>query len=358
MCNTIQETTPVTPLDPSDARCNAVKYAILAPSPHNTQPWRVAFQGDERIILSIDHSRLIPGCDPLGRQAFISVGAFLENLDLAAKNSGLRADIDLFPAGWPDSRLVQDTPVARVDLVEDPHIEPDPLFLQIPLRHTSRRRFEKRKVPLDAAGEITAAYDFSLVPLGFSHDDDLIHAIADVAADAMEIELADPERFRETLQYFRFTDAEAHTAQDGFGHAQSGYGPVMRFFIGRFILPRSKAASSPESFSRMAKRSTREQAASAGGIGWLSTKGDHRVDQVRTGRAFQRVHLKACALGLALHPMSQLLADYPGMAGLRSVLRDLLGVPDTQAVQMLFRMGYARPVLPTPRRRPGDFFFP
>ena len=56
--------------------------------------------------------------------------------------------------------------------------------------------------------------------------------------------------------------------------------------------------------------------------------------------------------------LQQLLADYPGMAGLRSVLRDLLGVPDTQAVQMLFRMGYARPVLPTPRRRPGDFFFP
>src|SRR5690606_20544169 len=151
-----------------------------------------------------------------------------------------------------------------------------------------------RKVPLDAAGEITAAYDFSLVPLGFSHDDDLIHAIAELAADAMEMELADPERFRETLQYFRFTDAEAHTAQDGLRHAQSGYGPVMRLFIGRFLLPRSNAAASPASFSRMAKPSPREQAASAGGIGWLSTKRVPTLDQVRPGSAFQRAHLKAC----------------------------------------------------------------
>ncbi len=344
------------PFDPADIRIRVLHSAILAPSPHNTQPWRVAFRGEERILLSIDRTRLIPGCDPTGRQAFISAGAFLENLDLAAKSEGFRADIDLFPGGWPDARTVAKDPVAHVDLVEDRRIGCDPLFLQVPLRHTNRRRFEKMKVPLEAAGDLTAAYDFSLVPLGFSHDDDFIRSVTDLAADAMEIELADPERVRETLQYFRFTDREARSSSDGFGHAQSGFGRMARFFIGRFILSRQRASSSPESFSRMAKKSTREQVAGAGGIGWLSTKGDHRVDQVRAGRAYQRVHLKAGALGLALQPVSQLVSDYPDMAKLRSGIHELLGVPGTHTIQMLFRLGYASPVPATPRRALGEFF--
>ena len=207
-----------------------------------------------------------------------------------------------------------------------------------------------------AAGELTASYDFSLVPLGFSSDDDLIRSVADLASDAMEIELADRERMREILQYFRFTDREARSSPEGFGHAQSGYGYLARFFIGRFVLTRERASTSPESFSRMAKKSVREQLAGAGGIGWLSTKGDHRVDQVRAGRAYQRVHLKACALGLALQPVSQIIADYPGMAKLRSEIHELLGVPGTHTIQMLFRLGYAAPVPATPRRALGEFF--
>ncbi len=347
---------PVMPVDPADIRIRVLQSAILAPSPHNTQPWRVAFKGEERILLSIDRTRLIPGCDPIGRQAYISAGAFLENLDLAAKSEGFRADIDLFPGGWPDARTVAEDPVAHVDLVEDRRVGCDPLFRQVPLRHTNRRRFEKMKVPLKAAGELTASYDFSLVPLGFSSDDDLIRSVADLASDAMEIELADRERMREILQYFRFTDREARSSPEGFGHAQSGYGYLARFFIGRFVLTRERASTSPESFSRMAKKSVREQLAGAGGIGWLSTKGDHRVDQVRAGRAYQRVHLKACALGLALQPVSQIIADYPGMAKLRSEIHELLGVPGTHTIQMLFRLGYAAPVPATPRRALGEFF--
>jgi len=351
----VREAVHLTTLDPSDIRWRVLPFAILAPSPHNTQPWKVAFLGKERIVLSIDRERLIPGCDPLGRQAFISIGAFLENLDLAAKSFGYRADIDLFPGGWPDMRTVPDTPIAHVDLGEDAGIRPDPLFMQIPLRHTNRRPFRRQEVPLHLVGEIAESYESPLVPFGFSPDRELIKTVAGLAGDAMKVELADIARREETLRNFRFTDAEACRSPDGFGLAQSGYGTIARFFIGQFLLSRKKATTSPSLFARLAEKSVRVHAGGAGGIGWLSTKGDHRVEQVRAGRAFQRVHLKATSLGLALHPITQLLADFPEMAGLGSTLYEYLGIPDTHTVQMLFLLGYARPVPPTPRMDPAAF---
>jgi len=99
-----------------DIRLHVLRCAIRAPSPRNSQPWKVALRGSGRIVLSIDHSRAARALDPLGRQVFISCGAFIENLDISAREFGYRADIDLFPAGWPDPGKPLQDPVANIDL--------------------------------------------------------------------------------------------------------------------------------------------------------------------------------------------------------------------------------------------------
>lgn len=335
---------------PAEIRDRVLSSAILAPSPHNTQPWMIRLVENERILVSVDRERLIPGCDPQGRQAFISTGAFLENLVIAAGSLGYQADLDLFPGGWPDPKVVPDSPIARIDLVSDTRCIPDPLCSQIPIRHTNRRIFSTQEVSLHSAGQITESYEYSLVPFGFSNDRDFIRTIAGFAGDAMDIELADKTRRNETLQYFRFTDEEVLKSADGIGLAQSGYGRISRFLIGKLFLSRRKATASPSLFSDMAIKKTRAQVEGSGGIGWLSTKSDHRVDQVRAGRAFQRIHLKATSLGIALHPITQPLADYGEMSDLRSAVYEYLAIPATHTVQMLFRLGYAPPVPPSPRR--------
>lgn len=346
------------PLSPMDIRCRVLAPALLAPSPHNTQPWRVEFRGRNRILLFTDKKRLLTHSDPTARQAVISHGAFLENLDLAAKAFGHRADIELFPDGWPGMNLPIDSPVASVDLEPDLRVIRDPLFEQIPARHTNRRVFRRSVVPLPLAGDLTASYDFSYVPLGYTGDPDLIASIADLVRSAMERELADRGRLQETLKYFRFTEHEICASRDGFGLAQSGYGFLLRFLIGRLILSRKRAERMDSSFPGMVVKSTGNQARSAGGFAWLSTKENYRLDQIRTGRAFQRIHLRATALGLALQPMSQILEDYPGVADLRKDLFECLGTPETHTVQMLFRVGYASPVPPCARRHLREFLSP
>ncbi len=68
----------------------------------------------------------------------------------------------------------------------------------------------------------------------------------------------------------------------------------------------------------------------------------------------RRLNLTATALGVAQHPMSQVLQEYPDMAELQEQFLADLGVPEGHTVQMLFRLGMAEPVEHSARRRVGD----
>ena len=60
------------------------------------------------------------------------------------------------------------------------------------------------------------------------------------------------------------------------------------------------------------------------------------------------MNLQATALGLAIHPWSQALQEYPEMRELNDELQRLIG--RGERLQMLYRIGYAKKVEPAPRR--------
>lgn len=71
-----------------------LSYAVLAPSTHNTQPWK--FRINKSICeIFIDESRQLPAADPLKRDMYISMGAMLKNLEIAAKAYGFFERIKL-----------------------------------------------------------------------------------------------------------------------------------------------------------------------------------------------------------------------------------------------------------------------
>src|SRR5512143_839636 len=82
--------------DPVEQLHFLVGYAILAPSTHNTQPWRFVVTSD-RIELWSDPSRLLPQIDPEQRQLFMSCGAALMNLRLAIRRFGHSERIQCLP---------------------------------------------------------------------------------------------------------------------------------------------------------------------------------------------------------------------------------------------------------------------
>ncbi len=69
-----------------------VRYATLAASGHNTQPWRFRI-GDNRIEVLADFSRRTPVVDPDDHHLFASLGCAAENLAIAARACGRSGEL-------------------------------------------------------------------------------------------------------------------------------------------------------------------------------------------------------------------------------------------------------------------------
>ncbi|TWP35826.1 hypothetical protein [Leekyejoonella antrihumi] len=76
----------------------AAVRATLAPSIHNSQPWRFVVSGDA-LEIHIDPSRQLRVLDPRGHQVALSCGCALFSARAAMAACGLRAKVRRFPMG-------------------------------------------------------------------------------------------------------------------------------------------------------------------------------------------------------------------------------------------------------------------
>lgn len=342
-----------------DVRLQVLRSAILAPNSHNTQPWKIELLAGNRMNLYVDSARILPETDPWARQTFISHGAFLELLEIAAKQIGYTAKIHSFPEGEPDPHELKEKPVATIDLQTQPDVQPDPLFAGIANRQSNKRCYEPSK-PIAQSElsvlEVAAAttYAEQWMEWRWVSGSSEKKALAEICRQAMAIEVASRQRNQETAAWFRFSERELRNRRDGFGCGQSGLGGVERWIAESFLLSRERAANPQGNFARGAIEQAGKQANSAASFGALVSHGNSRMQQLCTGRLYARMHLAATCRGIAIHPMSQALEEYGEMAAMRQRLKSVLDVNEQDTVQMFFRLGSAPSVPRPPRRKVED----
>lgn len=325
-----------------DPRLRLAAWALLAPNAHNKQPWLVDLRG-EGIDLYVDPRRLLPRTDPASRQILISQGTFLELLAIAASHHGLRAAIELFPAGAGPAVEAGLRPVAHVSLLADQGLTEDPLFPSIRRRHTNRRTYVGPPPTDREVDELASSPRSDGIRFRCLREPAAISRIAALVTEAMRIESGAGPMHAETVAMLRFDDAETERLRDGIALPNLGLtGP--RLLAARCFVNRRSAAG--PGFVKKTVDATREQAFSARALGVLSSAGATRADAVEAGRAFARVHLAATGLGLSLHPMSQVLEIEAQRA---RFVEEIQGSP-TQVPQMLFRLGRAAATPHSPRR--------
>jgi hypothetical protein len=333
----------------ADLRRWVLGYAILAPHSHNLQSWRVDLRVPGEILLHCDLQRLLPETDPYARQILMSQGTFLELLDLAARERGHRAQIDLFPQGEfgpdkPDTR-----PVARIRLVQDAGTARDPLFAQIPRRRTNREAYEAREPAAAALEAIAAATAGSPFRVGFTTgaQPERMEQQRAIAAEAWRIELTTPRTIMESYRVLRVGPREIAQHRDGL----SINSPVVRAMDAVGLFDRTQPPAPGDYATRSQIEQFEGKLKATHAFYWMVSEGNDRRTQVNAGRAYARAQLAATAHGLAMQPLSQALQEYPEQAGpYRRIHRLLDAEPGRQVVQMWARLGYGPAVGPAPRR--------
>jgi len=329
----------------ADWRVRAFGWAILAPNPHNRQPWEIVLEPDGAATLRCAPDRLLPVTDPRGRQITIGLGCFAELFVLAAAEMGMGVDVVPFPAGQTGAPTAG--PVAR--FVRRTGAAPrDPLFAHALARRSEKRPFDAARLVPDTAFAAIAA---SAGP-GFvgTSEPVLVATVRDVSWRAWNVEFETQAAHMESVNLMRLGMAEVAANPDGI----SIYGPNLEPLVQNGVLSRPAFATpGSQAHQVMIERYRTALTTATAGFVWTTSDGDTPGDAFAAGRQWMRLALAAVGEGTVLHPVSQVLQEYPEMNATYGEIHRMLGVARPRRIQMLARIGYlpagANASPPTPR---------
>lgn len=314
-----------------------VECAALAPSVHNTQPWRFAIVGDVIEVRS-DRARGLRYLDPTGRLLLVSCGAAVEFARIATRALGRECRVEALPdRAEPD--LVARLTVGRRQRVTELELS---LAHAMARRYTDRAPYDGRPVPRRVLRESARAADALGVWLRLVDEPRQRTLVASTLADAEAAEAADPAYTHELERWTR-----EETAQDGVPQTAVPSWPEtvvsdmpLRDFTGRNAHPRPGGdADQPPAVVRDT-------------LVLLGTECDDDHAWLATGRALAWLLLRATAAGLSSQPLGP-ATDLPSA---RSRLRRELGIVGHP--QFLLRLGYGSERPRAGRRAIEDILVP
>lgn len=314
-------------LSPSDYR-ELVRYATLAASSHNTQPWIFRLESD-RIQVLPDFSRRCPAVDPDDHHLYASLGCAVENLLLAAQAAGLKGHCRFDPSTTGLQVIFEEAEAVR-----------SALFDAIPLRQCSRSEYDGAPLAdeeLEKLEDAARGEGVSVLMLAGTEQKNLV---MEYVAAGNEAQFADPAWARELKSWIRFSEKEAVRSGDGL------YGPAM----GSPAVPRWLGLLAMKGmFSAKNQNSKdRRHIHSSSAIAVIYSQADDIPHWLEAGRSYQRLALQAAAVGLRMAFINQPVE----VAKLRPEFAHAIGIGDRRP-DLIVRIGHG-PEMPRSLRRPVE----
>lgn len=311
-----------------DARTTLLSSAVRAPSMHNSQPWRFEI-GPNSAHVYRDLDRWLQVEDPHQSALYMSLGAAVLNLRVAAAELGRLAQVTLFPE--PE----QPDYVARVWLATGLGIDAElaALFPYVSRRRTNRHPFADRWIPDRALRELGRAARAENALLQVVRDPDDVRRLLNLAAEGATDEMYQFGRLQERARW-----VGGERADDGIPATALGPLPVENPPLVRDLAVRSADRQRP------AARFERHPV-----LALLSVRRDDPLGWLGAGQALERVLLTATRWGLSASFLNQAL-DCEGWQWPAQTHDGTSAYP-----QMLLRLGYGRLTEAIPRRPLHEF---
>lgn len=301
------------------------EIARLAPSKHNTQPWRFVVRRDA-LELWTDPARALPVTDPMMRELVISCGAALHHVEVAARSLGRAVRVEVLPDG-PSSMLARVVETEQVAVT--PHDQV--LLALVSRRHTDRGPLDASPLPASLPFHLqstAAAYGASLRLVTSEGDRS---TLASLVERADRLLVRDPRADLEMARWLRRPD---DLRNDGVPKDRTR-GPVASYSA-EFVQRDFSGGTAVAGHDRPGVDNPM--------LGILSTSSDRTPDWVAAGRALSAILLEATGAGAHASYLNQPVE----VPSLRSELRSSLQLPGE--AQLVLRLGVGGAVLPTPRR--------
>jgi hypothetical protein len=259
-----------------------LRYAILAPSSHNTQPWLFKIPKENTIEIYADDSRWLRIADADKREMHVSVGCALENLLIAAARFGFATETNYFPNGENET-LVAAVEFRKSEKANDKRHAS--LFEFLTTRATFHGVFPEREIPENVLREIESYCDESGVNLYLTGDEKIRARVDDLIARSDAMQFADAE-FRKELSYW--------IGQGAFGNSwlMSQIGSLAVAYL---------------NLGNSTAKNDRKILHSAPVLGLITSAKNDRVSQIKAGQIFERIYLVARKHNLGVRPMSQIV---------------------------------------------------
>ena len=316
----------------SDVLRFALRYAVLAPSTYNSQPWQ--FRIDEsHVDLYLDESRGLAVVDPDDREMVISCGAALLNLRLALAYFGYWSWVNLLPRADKPSLLARVLIDSSVTISDDDRR----LFNQIVRRHTNRAAFDDLPLPQELLRELEADAAREHASLRILTDPKDKAVVGDLIAQGDREQLADRRFRRELAAWLRLGRSHRH---DGMRSYALGLNEVMSvagpFVVRTFDLGNGRAAFD----EHLADKSP--------ALAILGSEADDRLAWLQSGQALERILLRCRAHDVWANFLNQPVE----VETLRSKLAAAVG--GVGYPQLVLRLGYGPAPAGEPRRPVDD----
>jgi nitroreductase len=307
---------------------NAVAAAVMAPSSHNTQPWKFRISGTTLDLLA-DPDRQLHVIDRDRRQLVQSCGCALYNARVAIRAMGYKDEVTIM---FVDNEVPDHLASVTLGSGHIPSEADRMLMGAIGCRATNRRTFLARPVSHVDTDNLTAvakAEGVNMVRLVPAQKVEL----AELVEDADRRQLADPA-FRDELASWLVPPGSRR--KDGIPFVEKEYGSSRPFALARTL----RSPLLGELFGVLELHLIQHAPA----VIVLGTDSDDPASWLAVGQALEAILLHATARGLAAAFLNQVLE----IPELRARVGEL--VPEVGVPQMVLRIGV--PAEPTERRAP------
>lgn len=301
-----------------------LKYGILAPSTHNTQPW-VLNVSTETITITPNYQLKLKEADPMNRGMYISLGCCLANIEIAAAyfNIPFRTVIT------ENSQGASITITSKKTGKQFKHVD---LFHFIPSRFSDKKEYNSDHISESDMKVLTNTCSDTTSPLLISNFTSKLSKLYYKAAG----EMAQKQPFRNELS--SWLRPNNTLLDDGMPGTIADVPMLISYIAPIFLRLSSKIAM--VQVQKDAKKLINSPHAAV-----IVSKSDTYTDWILAGKTYQLVALKARSLGISTTPMAALIEN----PKYRKKTAKIFGTKNDP--QMFFRLGYSdnRQVF-TPRR--------